>query len=1047
MKKILSLILSLSVLLTAIGGLNFNAFAAGGGCGPNAYYLLDETTGVLTVTGSGDISDDAFNKVKTKVITAVIEDGITTIGSKAFSGCSNMTSVSLPNTLKTISYYAFNNCSSLTSVEFPDSLTTIGSQAFKNCIGLTDVTISTSVKTIGTSPSPEKTATDYVETNKYPAFQGCSALTGFTVADDNAYYCSVDGVLFNKDKTALIQYPAASSVTEYTVPSTVKAIREFAFENAGNLTTVTFSEGLETIGYGAFNNCTGINSVNLPESVVNIGVNSFCDCSALGTVSLKSAIEFLGGGAFSNTAYYNEESNWENGVLYIGAYLINSKSDIEGALTVKDGTRCIAGWAFSSCASLTKVTLPNSVITICEDAFFECTALEEVFFGNGLKTIGDGAFDGCSLKTLVLPDSVETIGIGAFDEMDTLETAYLGKAVSTEYGEESECIFYYNCSLYEISVSPENEYYSTIDGVLFNKDKTKLLCYPQNKQNENYIIPESVTTLKEGAFIRSKNLVSVVVPSGVTRISNLTFSDCDSLKNVVLPDSLTSIGDDAFANCSALEEIALPESVTEIGRYAFGECTALKSIVIPSGVTEISESVFISCTSLTDVTLPESVTQIGSQAFSECTSLKSIVIPEGVETIKSYAFYDCSSLTKITLPKSLKKTETATFPLSVVTDVYYNGCEERWATIQFKNKFFTLTTIHYNEDDIYPDPDPNAPKVIDDVTYSPDLTVLIDYPESKTDEVFTVPDTVLKIEENAFKNVNLKIVILPASINEIGENAFAECTALIEIRVEENNLYFSSEVGVLFNKDKTVLIKYPCGRAEGEYLVPESVKRIINYAFANCVNLELLGITESVEEIENSAFENSAKTKICCALNSPAMLFAKATNQPYSTIVIEAIPAQVFTSTLIEPSLTVKVDSKLLVQDKDYSVKYTNNVRIGTASVYVMGKGVYMAYAASARFDIIPKTPAVKKIKPKRKAAIVKWKKVKGVKGYVISYSTSKKFKNAKTKTVLGASRKRIKIKKLKSKKKYYFRIRSFKTVKGKTYYSKWSKKKSVKTK
>ncbi len=235
----------------------------------------------------------------------------------------------------------------------------------------------------------------------------------------------------------------------------------------------------------------------------------------------------------------------------------------------------IGEWAFAYCSSLTSVTIGNSVTSIGDSAFYWCPSLTSVTIGNSVTGIGNCAFFSCeSLTSVTIGSSVTSIGISAF----------------------SECY-----SLTSIKVSEYNQNYSSVDGVLFNKDKTELVCYLEGKTNKDYTIPSSVISIGNYAFYNCYRLTSVTIPDSVISIGDHAFWGCDFLTSVTIGDSVTSIGEGAFDYCSSLTSVTIPDRVTSIGDAAFYNCDSLTSVTIGSSVTSIGDSAFEFCDSLTKV--------------------------------------------------------------------------------------------------------------------------------------------------------------------------------------------------------------------------------------------------------------------------------------------------------------------------------------------------------------------------------------------------------------------------------------------------------------
>ncbi len=317
-----------------------------------------------------------------------------------------------------------------------------------------------------------------------------------------------------------------------------------------------------------------------------------------------------------------------------------------------------------------------------------------------------------------------------------------------------------------------------------------------------------------------RSISSVVIEYGVTDVGVNAFESwSDTLTNVSLPNSIKSIESGAFSYCYGLTNINIPDSVTLIDSNAFMMCTKLQSVKIGNGVTSIGTAAFYSCNKLTDVTVGSSVKIIGERAFVNCKSLAKIEIPDSVESICSEAFLDCSALKNITIGSGVT---------SISFHAFYN-------------------TEYYN----------NKNNWINGILYIG--SYLIDTDLDITECIIKEGTTC--IADIALKCYEIKTLTIPASVISIGSSAFDFCYNLTDIYVSEKNQHFRSESGVLFDKNMTALIKYPAANTKRNYMIPNSVAFIKDYAFNECSNLLSVTIPHGVTSIQYSAFQGCRNLK------------------------------------------------------------------------------------------------------------------------------------------------------------------------------------------
>ena len=384
-------------------------------------WKYDTGTKTLTISGKGDMpnytwKDPApWEEHNGEMLILVIEEGITRIGNQAFENAGNLISVTLPKTVTRIGDDAFGFCGSLPMVTIPAGVTRIGDRAFTYCSNLAMATLPVALQEIGENAFAQCSKLTSVaipaglKTIGAGAFAGCSNVSAITVEAKNADYVVMDGILFNKEKTALVQYPAGRVATSYVIPKEVTSIGGSAFNSAKNLTAVTIPAGVTEIGNEAFVNCVKLTSITIPAAVKTIGANVFGYCHELAEIKVEAA----------NTAYTSAD-----GVLFDKAKktLIKYPERRNAtAYAIPAEVTNIESYAFEYTQNLTSITIPTSVKKIGVAAFAS-TVLTSVVIPDGVDTISGMTFRWCSnLRSVTLPASIKMIGFGAFAECKKLE--------------------------------------------------------------------------------------------------------------------------------------------------------------------------------------------------------------------------------------------------------------------------------------------------------------------------------------------------------------------------------------------------------------------------------------------------------------------------------------------------------------------------------------------------------------------------------------------------------------------------------------------------
>lgn len=919
--------------------------------GDQAFHLCSKLTTLALPSRTESIGERAYYAVKATEATFTDSEmggtdatsGLKHIGSRAFEQ-SSLKTIELPEGLLTIGSYAFLQSKSLTSAVIPSTVTNleksdngvqilgVGRFAFSSCTALIDITF---------RPMSGEKPEGYLGVTIYDTFSKCEKLTsivlpanmitaldagnkvipaisadamddcplsqiavnegGNYVAENNILYLTENGV-----KKEIIV--AAKSVSgEVVIPYTVSDIWRGAFASCELITSIKFEatpEGQaavplkisaypDTFPLGTFK-ATKFTSIELPSRTVGIGPYAFA-YSGLTSIKIPGAVgddgnEFgISRYAFeycADLAVVEFEEGAENRVLTVDDYAFRLTAIT--SLTLPSGTVSIGDSAFYDCKKLVTVNIPNSIKEIAEYAFKGCTLLNSVNFAEGthLKMLDSSIFAGCtSLIEFKLPKSDTASSL--FGSSSAVKKFTLAKDALLSDG-----VLVGLTSCEEFVVEEGNTSFVAEGGVLYNKNKSTLIRYPQSKADTSFAVPEGVTQIgdssTQSAFFGASNLTSVSIPASVRTIGAAAFYNCNALTNI---DFLAakdgnnfdlSIGEDAFGY-SGLTSIVIPARVAAVGglsRGTFRNNTSLTSVTFEKGsrITSIPTEAFNFCTALKSIHLPATVTEIERNAFIYCKSLAAVTIEEGGEILKIGNTAFKGTKLSVTNINALIKN---------VTEISEYAYQETTSTVDEDGTLVIpegITTIGREAF--------RKANGIKKIQFPSSLVSIESYAFSECSNLteVVIPDGVISIGDSAFRGcASLKKVVVPSSVVDLGNYAFISCFALEEADV-------ACDIGYRMFDGCDKLKNLTLGN---------TVTAIGDYAFNGCDSLERVVLPSSLTNVGEVPAIGRKAFRDCKKLESVA--FAENYNQ--ITIGESAFSGCINLSKVVFPSNLVNMDA------------------------------------------------------------------------------------------------------------------------------------------
>ena len=713
-------------------------------------------------------------------------------------------------------------------IVIPENVTKIGDFAFSGLNALTSINIPSHLSHVG----------------MYSLLMA-NNIKRIDISDLSAY-CKINfDTPFSNSKDCML-YLNGEPIKNIVIPEDITTVKKYTFSYLSGLEEITIPDHVISLQDGAFFICD-YKKLNIGKNVIDIGqsveMDTYSDLIEMDT----SALAFCGSSSLEEITVSSLNKKYRSE----GNCLIESDKNLlifgcKNSVIPTDGINKIGDFAFMSNNGLTEISVPPNIKEIGYGAFYQCENLSAVTFAENLKNIGAYAFAGCAIEEIDLPESIRVIQDNAFELCDISELTLpeglteLGVNTFSSYSLKTvnwNCV---DCQVTSSIIMPAFiKAYSTATTVP-EVAKELAALYRYFKVDN---LPDLFEAMLDCYNIFKENIVSLNVGEEVKNLPYKVFNRFEGIENLLWGTSL-SVESYINNNCK-IKNLTFENYKTNISLKDF---TAVESVTIGDGVTEINDYAFYNCTSLTSVTIGDDVTSIGYDAFWGCTALESITIPDSVTSILGYAFDDCTSLERVNIT-SIKSwcnigfDFTSSNPLYYAHNLYLDGELVKNLEIPEDVTSIKQYAFYYCTS-------------LESVTIGEGVTSIgrDAFYGCASLESITIPDGVTFIGKYAFGYcTSLESITIPDSVTSIGNYAFEYCTSLESIEVDEENQNYSSQDGILYNKEKTQFILIPPA-IKGAVTIPDSVTEIGEGAFYYCTSLESVTIGNGVTSIGQGAF-------------------------------------------------------------------------------------------------------------------------------------------------------------------------------------------------